>query len=314
MKINASHANLLCMSAQQRNATAIDWSDIYFAYQVARTGTLSAAAAVLDVHHSTVLRRINALEQRLNSRLFYRHPRGYTPTEAGKLLLATANRSQDNFNRLIGQLMSSGEELAGSIIITSVNSVSMHITPFFGKFQQKYPNIHLNYGSNTQIAKLEYGEAHISLRYGAKPTEPDYIVQNLIQLPATLYASASYIEKYGRMKNVCDIVGHRFISTLKNYENIRFIDWLHKAIPEGQICYRTSDYSSMLAAVTAGMGIAPIERWIDNSRKDLIPLFESPEDWTNNLWLTTHRDAHNTPKIQAFTQFLKEELSNINLR
>ena len=81
--------------------------------------------------------------------------------------------------------MSSGEELAGSIIITSVNSVSMHITPFFGKFQQKYPNIHLNYGSNTQIAKLEYGEAHISLRYGAKPTEPDYIVQNLIQLPAT---------------------------------------------------------------------------------------------------------------------------------
>jgi len=141
-----------------------------------------------------------------------------------------------------------------------------------------------------------------------------HIVQNLIQLPATLYASASYIEKYGRMKNVCDIVGHRFISTLKNYENIRFIDWLHKAIPEGQICYRTSDYSSMLAAVTAGMGIAPIERWIDNSRKDLIPLFESPEDWTNNLWLTTHRDAHNTPKIQAFTQFLKEELSNINLR
>jgi DNA-binding transcriptional LysR family regulator len=68
------------------------------------------------------------------------------------------------------------------------------------------------------------------------------------------------------------------------------------------------------AIQTAGMGIAPIERWIDNSRKDLIPLFESPEDWTNNLWLTTHRDAHNTPKIQAFTQFLKEELSNINLR
>ena len=60
-----------------------NWDEIRTAYQVARMGTVSGAAEVLGVHHATVIRHIDALEARLGVKLFQRHARGYTPTEAG---------------------------------------------------------------------------------------------------------------------------------------------------------------------------------------------------------------------------------------
>ena len=70
------------------------WGEIRTAYQVARLGTVSGAAEVLGVHHATVIRHIDALEKRLGTKLFQRHARGYTPTEAGRDLLSTAQRTE----------------------------------------------------------------------------------------------------------------------------------------------------------------------------------------------------------------------------
>ena len=61
------------------------WNEIKTAYQVARLGTVSAAAESLGVHRATVIRHIDALEAELGRKLFQRHIRGYTPTEAALL-------------------------------------------------------------------------------------------------------------------------------------------------------------------------------------------------------------------------------------
>jgi DNA-binding transcriptional LysR family regulator len=67
-----------------------NWDEIRTAYQVARLGTVSGAAEVLGVHHATVIRHIDALEAALGAKLFQRHARGYTATEAGQDLLSVA--------------------------------------------------------------------------------------------------------------------------------------------------------------------------------------------------------------------------------
>ncbi len=64
-----------------------NWDEIRTAYHVARLGTVSGAAEALGVHHATVIRHIDALEARIGVKLFQRHARGYTPTEAGEDLL-----------------------------------------------------------------------------------------------------------------------------------------------------------------------------------------------------------------------------------
>ena len=100
------------------------WDEIRTAYHVARMGTVSGAADALGVHHATVIRHIDALEQRLGVKLFQRHARGYTSTEAGQDLLQVAQATDDQFTQLVGRLKGRGDSVTGDLVVTSISSFS----------------------------------------------------------------------------------------------------------------------------------------------------------------------------------------------
>ena len=68
----------------------LSWDDLQFFLAVVRERQLSRAGRVLGTSHVTVARRIDRLEQALNTRLFERNPRGYEPTPASLRLIETA--------------------------------------------------------------------------------------------------------------------------------------------------------------------------------------------------------------------------------
>ncbi len=294
------YAKLVCMSAQ-----ITDWNDIHVAYQVAKLGTLTAAAEALNVHHSTVLRRINALEKKLGSRLFHRHARGYEPTEAGQLLTQVAEDTQNSFDRLLGKLEGADTQLTGTLVITTVNNLAPFLMPILADFQEEYPEIKLEYATDSRLLKLEHGEAHISIRPGKKPNDPDYVVQKLASVATTLYGSLDYVMKHGLIQDLSDVTGHRFISTIESFDRTVFMQWMNANVPPEQIYYRSNTFSNFPHAAIAGLGAAPIACWQARMESSLRPLLPPPEDWNFDLWLLTHRDMHRTSKVQAFTQFLK---------
>lgn len=291
------------MSAQLNN-----WTDIQVAYQVARLGTLSAAADLLDVHHSTVLRRIDALEKNLNVRLFHRHPRGYTPTEAGNLLLKVAQQTQADLERLMGQLQGVDEQISGTLVVTSVESFRSKLIPLLAEFQQQYPDLHIDYVEDSRLYRLEHGEAHVSIRPGAEPRDPDYVVQPLATLPSTLYASHSYVRRHGKPASLQDVSGHRFVGCVRSLMNVPMMAWLKKQVPDEQVVFRTVDFVGLRQAVESGVGIGPLHCWLAQESEKLQPLLEPPGSWDTRLWLVTHRDVHRTSKVQLFTQFVKANL------
>ncbi|MEE1675142.1 LysR family transcriptional regulator [Agarivorans aestuarii] len=288
------------------NAHKNDWNDIHIAYKVATLGTLTAAAEALDVHHSTVLRRINALEERLGTRLFHRHARGYQVTEAGLLLTQTAESTQNDFNRLLGKLAGTDNQLSGTLVLTTVNNMAELLLPMLADFQALYPNIKLEYAADSRILKLEHGEAHVSIRPGNKPKDLDYVVQHLADSPVTLYGSSSYLKKRGKIKSLSDVAGHRFISTIEPYSQISFINWMNSELDPQQIALRVNDFNAFIPAIRAGFGAAPLNCETAKHYPDLLPLMPPPEHWAIPQWLTTHVDMHRTSKVQAFTQFLKQ--------
>ena len=74
------------------------WDELRTALQVARAGTVSGAAPTAGgVHHATVIRHIDGLEDRLGVKLFQRHAKGYTLTEAGRLLTDGAAETEARF-------------------------------------------------------------------------------------------------------------------------------------------------------------------------------------------------------------------------
>lgn len=290
------------------NAQFNNWTDIHYAYQVARLGTLSAAAAHLDVHHSTVLRRIDALETRLNTRLFQRSARGYTPTEAGAMLLKVAEQTQSDFERLFGQLQGVDAQIQGTLIVTSVSSYSEKLIKILGDFQLLHPDLRVEYVEDSRLYKLEHGEAHVSIRPGAQPLDPDYVVQPLATHESTLFASKAYIKRYGRMKSLDDYAGHRFVGTVRSLMNVPAMAWLKKTVPDDQVVFKTVDFIGMSRAVENGVGIGGLATWSAAELQDVVAMINPPEAWNTSLWLVTHRDVHRTTKVQQFTGFLKEQL------
>lgn len=283
------------------------WSDIQIAYLVAKHGTLSGAAAEMDVHHSTVLRHIDAIEARLGVTLFQRHARGYTPTEAGKLVFEEALNTEQRLERLMGKLAGQDQALSGPLVITTVATLSPILMPIISQFRQLYPNVQIELEASARIFKLEYGEAHVSIRPGKQPVDPDYVVQSLDQMQTSLYCSSEYIEQYGPLNSLKHHQGHKFVNLKAKLNNIPAIRWLNETIADEDIAFKGSDFNILMDAALNGVGIAPLPFEIASSRQNLIRMIEPPQDWQNSLWLVTHRDIHHSPKVQAFTQLLKQE-------
>ena len=55
----------------------MDWDNLRFFLELARTGTLAGAARRLGVEHTTVSRRIQALEKQMGATLFAREAGGH---------------------------------------------------------------------------------------------------------------------------------------------------------------------------------------------------------------------------------------------
>src|SRR6202030_4356855 len=82
------------------DCTMIDWDDVRYFLAVARGASVRAAAEHLGVNHSTVLRRIAQLEERLGAHMFEKLPSGYRLTAAGEEALEFADQMEASANRL----------------------------------------------------------------------------------------------------------------------------------------------------------------------------------------------------------------------
>ncbi len=282
-----------------------NWDEIRTAYLVARLGTVSGAAEVLGVHHATVIRHVDALEKRLGTKLFQRHARGYAPTEAGRDLMGVADTAEGQFTQMVSRIKGLGDHVTGELVITSIAGIALLVMPVLATFQADHPGVRIRYLSDMRLFRLEQGEAHVAIRAGGAPKEPDYVVQALAKLSVGLYASAGYVEKHGRPAGIDDMAHHRFIGTDTSDSRAPFYVWLRDHVPEASIVFRASEVVSVLPAVRAGMGIGfvrPSEAEADPALVEIMP----PEpEWASQLWAVTHVDLHRTLKVQKFLAHLK---------
>jgi len=286
------------------------WDEIRTAYHVARAGTVSGAADALGVHHATVIRHIDSLEDRLGVKLFQRHPRGYSSTEAGQDLLQVAQATDDQFSQLVSRIRGRGDAGSGELVVTSLAFVSPRLTPTLARFQEKYPDVIVRFLTSDEVLRLEYGEAHVALRAGNKPDNPDNVVQPFVPLQVSFYASEDYIARNGRPETVEDLPGHKFV-TLDNFKSrAPVMRWLLERIRAQDIVFRATDNRVIRDAVVEGIGIGAMICWEAERHLGLVRLFEPRQEWAAPLWLVTHVDLHRTTKVQTFLSFLKDEAQN----
>jgi len=279
------------------------WDEVRTAWMVARAGTVSGAAEALGVHHATVIRHVDALEARLGVKLFQRHPRGYTPTEAGSALAQVGQVTDEQFAQLAARLTGLGTGISGDLIVTTLPEMAALVLPALTALQHAHPELRLRLRTEARVLRLEYGEAHVAVRAGARPVEPDAVAQRFRVLPTALYAHPDYLARAGRPEDEAELAGHDFIAPEDPENRAPFNQWLRKTLPLARLVCRSDSATAQTAAIRAGLGLGFVP--VALAHEDMVQVLPPRPEWEVPLWLVTHVDLHRTAKVQAALAALK---------
>ena len=143
----------------------IDWDDVRYFLAVARGGSVRAAAERLGVNHSTVLRRIAQLEERLGAHMFEKLPSGYRLTAAGEEVLEFADQMEASSHQLETRVFGRDQSVRGLLRVTLAPTLATHLLmPDFADFARLHPDIEMEILSSGELANLTNREADVAIR------------------------------------------------------------------------------------------------------------------------------------------------------
>ncbi len=281
------------------------WTELRTAYQVARLGTVSAAAQALGLHRATINRHIDVLEAEIGAKIFSRHARGYTLTDVGQDVLRVAQKTDELIEDLAGRVQGGKTQIEGEIKLTILAPFAPLIMPAIMDFRSSNPHCRVDIDVGEDLARLEYGEAHIALRAGSKPEHPDYVVSRFGAIGFNLYAHDSYVLRFGVPPDPNDMTGHSFVLPRLPEERSPFASWIRDHVSPDMVALSSRDIRLTVEAISEGVGMGFMSEYEANQRGSFHAVLPPNSDWVVPGWIVTHVDLHRTEKVQAMLTSIK---------
>lgn len=286
-----------------------DWNDARLLLAVSRTGSLTAAAKGLRVDHSTVFRRLAALEARLGLPLFERGPGGtYQPTTAGVRAALAAERMEDEALGLARDLAGQDRRLTGRLRVTCSETLAYRLlTRHIARFRAAQPGIVVELVVDSRVLNLSRREADVALRV-ARPREGDLWGRKLADVAWTAYGAADYLSGVPPLASPADLGSHPLIGWEEGTAGINAADWLTKAVPSAAVVYRTNSLVNQLVAARAGIGLAVLPCYLGDPEPGLARALPGGpvRALERELWIVTHQDLRRTARVRAFFDAVAE--------
>lgn len=284
----------------------LGWDDLRLILAVARQGSLSGAARMLGVTHSTIFRRLGAVEQRIGVRLFERFRDGYTPTPAGEEAAATAARVADQVADLERQLAGQDLRPSGTVRITSTATLALDVLmPHLAALRTTHPEIEIELVVSNELANLTRREADVAIRPTPDPSET-LVGRRVADIAYAIYGAPDYLARH-RHKNLSE---HSWIGLDDELANTVAGRWLRESFPTSRFAFRAGAVLVAREAARAGMGLAVLQCYCGDGAPGLRRLGKVLSQPRSALWLLTHHDLRRTARIRAVMDFLGKSLAS----
>jgi molybdate transport repressor ModE-like protein len=282
-----------------------DWGDLQFFAAVARSGSIAGAARALAVNHSTVLRRIAALEESLGSRLFDRLPGGYALTASGNALAEHLGAVSDQIDAAQRHLMGLDEEIKGPIKLTSSDVVvESLLMPLLARFLRLHPRVRIQLVTGYPFTGLSREEADLAVRGAASAPGP-LIARRAGDIETVLCASRAYVARVG--VGVA-LTAHRWVAVDESLSFSMFERWLREHVPVERVAARVDSLVGVADAVAAGLGVGMLPRPLVAARPELVQLAPAEPQLNKPVWILMHPEVHHMARVRALADFLFEHL------
>ncbi|MEQ9495317.1 MAG: LysR family transcriptional regulator [Deltaproteobacteria bacterium] len=275
----------------------MDWDDLRFVLAVGRSGTLLGAAEALGVAHTTVGRRLKALEGSLGVRLFDRLPDGLLPTPAGDDVLGVAERVEGEVLSVQGRVLGRDAQLQGKLRVSTVDTLFHCFEETFTSFVSRYPNIELTIASTTETVSLPRREADIVLRLSDEP--PEHLVgRRLGYVQFGVYASVGLVERIGEGAPLADFP---WIGWDRARHQRWFDDWLAQNAPGARVVLRLENDALLMAhAIRSGIGVQILPCCLADRDPALRRVAPLDELFRLDLWVLTLEELRGNSRVRVF--------------
>ncbi len=273
----------------------VDWDDVRHFLALARTGSVRAAGASLGVSHSTVARRVEALEARLSVRLFDRNRDGYVLTRAGREMVSGAERVELEMTALERGLAGKDARLAGPISVTCTDPfVAKLVLEALVPLCAEHPGIELELDADSKNLDLSKREADVAVRaFTTNALPPEHLIgKRLAPITLASYVARAHAERLDPERG----------GTLRwlgsNLRSVVEVLVAASSYPEAPIWGTFESMEVMIEAARAGLGALLLPTYACDEDPSLVRLAKADVRHVGDFWLLSHGDLRDNARLR----------------
>ena len=272
---------------------------------VIREGNTVGAARRLGLDHSTVSRRLSALEGVLGTRLFDRSPRGLAPTDAAATLIAHAERVERELILAAGSVGQRDTEVTGTVRLATPEIFGTYlVAPHIAELRARHPKLMLELAPETRTISLSKREADIAITV-RQPPRGRLVARRLVDYRLGLYASPAYLDRHPPITTRADLANHPLVSYIDELVDFPEVLVLNQAGLDRSIAFRSSSSVAQQAAVASGAGIGVLHVFAAEHDSRIQRILPGEFEERRTYWLVLHADLQKVPRIRAVIDFLE---------
>lgn len=284
---------------------AAKWDDLRVFLEVARQGSVHAAAKRLKLDHSTVCRRIDKLESLLSVKLLDRKRNGVVVREEAQNLLKHIEQMDVHAASLEDAVTRGTSDVEQIVRVATMEGLAsrylarrLHLLPQFA------PNVKLELVSIAQAVDLSRKEADIFLSF-FNPNAPGLISTLYGRFNLHLYASPEYVRRHGMPKSREDLKNHVFVNYIEDLLAINAVKWLDDIIGAPKTSFQSNSIIAQCSAAVCGLGIALLPTFVGTGVEELRRVLPDQISTSREVWVSVRTEQSHLTRIKGVVQFLK---------
>ncbi|TZG38123.1 LysR family transcriptional regulator [Agrobacterium sp. B1(2019)] len=283
----------------------MNWDDVRLFLSVARSGQFLSAARKLGVNHSTLSRRISALEAAIGTQLFLRSTNGCELTEEGQRLLAGAERMETEMLNAQANLGRVDTAVAGTVRIGAPDGLGVSfLAPRLGRLTARYPDLKIQLVPVPRSFSLSQREADIAITI-ERPEQGRLMFSKLTDYSLGLYASADYLADYGTPADVEALKRHRRIGYVEDLIFSPSLNYTGEIMRDWDAAFEISSATGQTEAVRSGAGIGILHNYIAGQYPELLRIMPHLTI-SRSYWTAYHESARQLVRVRTVVDFLQE--------
>ena len=283
--------------------------DLLIFLAVARTGRFTTAAEGLGLNHTTVSRRIAALEKALDGRLLARAVGGWELTELGHRAL-TAAEGVESALTLLRSSETDSPQLSGVVRMSATDGFSAYIAaPAVAALQRRHPLLRVEIVTVTRRALQHRSGLDIEVVVG----EPQVHRAESILLGyyyLGMYASRQYLAEHGTPTTVEELTQHPLVYFVDSMLQVDDLDAPRRLVPQMRESLSSTNVFVHVEGTRAGAGIGFLPCFMADQHADLVRVL--PQSFQERLpyWMVLRTESLRLPAVAALVGALRAQMES----